>query len=721
MLFSSRRAPLAYALFFTVLLASAAVIARWDEAADRVTFDALTPLVMTASNVGTLLVANVRALVIVAASSVVVFACVALYCRQPAVGGRRGQAALLGVLVFAIAAEVSFLWDLPAVGLALVAVALVLAMFSEEHHEHDRGQRTFGWIDFGVLGAITLLAFVVRLFALNRLPANFEGELSPYYLGATTLSGIVPANAGTAGPWSPLGFLFYVPIFLSIQFFGATVLAIRFSTAAVSLATLPLLYYFALTTFGRTAAIVATTFFVVDPLQIGWGRTDVHPHGVTTWPVVLIAFVTFRAFTTGGARYLVLLAALMALCWHQYPSGQLAVIIPFVVLAIMLIRRERVRRLGTTLAALTCGLVLWVSGVVLVGSSGGSVAGYIEQLGPRVAWNQTADESVLGQRLQSATGGAVKLTRDLVAGVFLELPYRFHQDILVEIPGLPTRSTPWIVAALVIAAVCLMVTRPLTPRDYVMIAWVVAAAAPAVFSDRAYPKRASTLFPALFVVAAFAADRFLHLLRDAPRAIRVALAASLSVAVAAWVCVTASLWFSGMWLSYGKPGEAALAERIVPRLTPGTIVIADIWENYAQGKMSYVLNDGLIAPERQPLFWYIVDPQRDVRALIADPTLALEYSAPDRFYYVWSTIGKRRAEALAERDWLQAMFLFQTGLDSAETLRHVRTAHPFPYTDAERLEMLQRREPRCEIEEFPAENCDLCGYIVARCPLRPTS
>ncbi len=259
MVLSSRRSPaIACVLAFNVLLIVTAVVARREEAADRVTLDALAPLVMTAANAGAPLIANVRAAILATAASIAVFAALAAYH-----GWRRSRpedALLAGVVLLAVAAEVSVVSSLTWLGVMLITGAVLLGWFAAAPGEVVKDDRHFGWVDFAVLLAITCLAIAVRLFAINRLPADFEGELAPYYLGATALDGILPANAGAGGPWAPMGLLFYVPLYLSTQFFGATLLAVRFSAAAVSLATLGLLYYFVLGAYGRTAAILAATF-----------------------------------------------------------------------------------------------------------------------------------------------------------------------------------------------------------------------------------------------------------------------------------------------------------------------------------------------------------------------------------------------------------------------------------------------------------------------------
>jgi hypothetical protein len=320
-------------------------------------------------------------------------------------------------------------------------------------------------------------------------------------------------------------------------------------------------------------------------------------------------------------------------------------------------------------------------------------------------------------RLEASAAQAWTYAQDLVAGIFVELRYVFHQDIFVKVPGLPSRSVTWIVAALVIAGVCFFATRRRTAADWVLAAWILAAALPAIFSDRAYPKRAATLFPALFIVAGAAADEALRDVRESNRAWRTVAAAVAAAGLAGWFCATTDLWFSGDTLKYGKPNEQLVAERVIEHLEPGTIVIANLWHEYGRGKLTYLLSTALQDPARQPVFWYVTDWKVDLRELLDQPERATGLADAGSFSYRWAGLESTIDAARRNHRWTQAIFVLQQGVDTADKLRVVRTWAPAQFDDDERIALVRQRYPDCEITRVPAADCGECGYVIARCRL----
>ena len=698
-------------VLLTVSIAAAALLMRQQDARGLPTLAVLEPLVSASVRLGGAAIAHVWSLVALASGTVVLISVIAFVSAGRRLS--RAETAVLAVVSLAVVCEAALLDGRIVIGISLVAAAFVTALWQADDSPPLRG--AFERRDLVLLGSLTAAAAVLRFYELNRITDVFEGELSPYYLAATHLSGIPLGNAGVNGPWAPLGYLFYVPIYASIKIFGPTVLAVRFSSAAVGLATLTLLYVFALQAYGRGAAVLAGLFYVLDPLQIGWGRTDVHPHGVTTWPALLMCLVCLRAFRSGGLRWFVLLAPLMALTWHQYPSGQTAAFIPVLVLAISLARRERIEKLGAKVALLAAGLAGWLAGPLLTRVSGaraGGLADYFGQLGPRVAWPGDSGSGA-GTAVGRLIVHAAVFTGDIVAGLFVKLRYAFHQDVFVPVPDLPSRSISWIVAALVLAGVCLTAARRLRPTaDRILASWIVAAIVPAILSDHPYPKRSAMLFPALFVLAAAAGARFVTVLEKRDGRVRRAVKPLAAAAVALWFCGTTWLWFSGVRWHADVPNEVLLANRLRPELTPGTLVIAKLWHGYAPGKLTYLLSDVLRDRAHAPLLWYVVEPERSLQSLVENPTLAAAYASPNAFYNLWPGIVPPTAAA-----WSHVIFVLQTGITNPDQLR-VRGVGPQDRSDQEWFAVLQ---PVCgppRVTIMPRQDCDDCGFVVFACPVR---
>jgi hypothetical protein len=115
--------------------------------------------------------------------------------------------------------------------------------------------------EWGFLAVVILLACVFHFYALNQLFNYFEGELSVYAAASTSLFGMLQANRGAWGPWAPLGLLYYLPIGLSMTLCGSTLLAIRISSAAVGVLTVPLIYLLLRRVGGPFCAVVGTSLY----------------------------------------------------------------------------------------------------------------------------------------------------------------------------------------------------------------------------------------------------------------------------------------------------------------------------------------------------------------------------------------------------------------------------------------------------------------------------
>jgi hypothetical protein len=245
------------------------------------------------------------------------------------------------------------------------------------------------------LVAVLAIATGLRLYALDRVVDSFDGELTGYYAAATRLAGIPLANEGVDGSWAPLGLTFYPPYVVAAHAVGTTVLALRLAAAWVGVLSIPLLYTFVRRLAGAPAALIAAALLALDPLSLGWSRSDAHPHGFTLWPVLLVCLATLAALRGGGRRAWFATALAMGLAWHQYPSGQVAVLIP--PLAVVLLAGapgERRQRLRGALPFLLLGVVLWFGGLPL---SGWLATGRIELRNPftltgsRAAWSRDVD------------------------------------------------------------------------------------------------------------------------------------------------------------------------------------------------------------------------------------------------------------------------------------------------------------------------------------------
>jgi hypothetical protein len=576
----------------------------------------------------------------------------------------------------AFVAQAVWLVGRPWIGLVAAAAVVPLAIAGRSRAPgddplHVPGPPPLAIADVVLLTGPIVVATVMRLFALNRVPQIFEGELSPFSLGATDWWGMWLANAGVGGPWAPLGMLYYLPIRLMVEVAGSTVLAIRLGSTVVSVATVAIGAVLAREVAGRWAAVLAAFLLALDPLQVGWGRTDVHPHGSTAWPALLLAFATLRMLRTGTIRWFAAVAVLMAVTWHQYPSGQFAVLVPVLALgAALVFDRRRFSGWRWRPALVAAGLVGWALGFsvtdrVATGQWVG-FADYTRRLGPRME-GQAGIDSLVGY-----AGHVTQATWDLAIGIWVGVPRLFHQTFLPETPHLSVRALPWAVAALALVGLVALLARPRREVTWVLLGLVVTTAAPAVLSDLAYVKRASVLYPTLEIVAAMVVAALVRSVSvDRPRLAGGAATTVATVVIGLWATTACHLWFSGERYPWGRPAEEVIADAVTAEISDGDVVVASFWDHYMDGKLTYLLSDRLRAGTPPPV-WCISRPNGPLWPRVAtDPAVAVDRARTDPWYRRWA--GLDRASRWTSG---RAVFLIEVHDDVDTQLDAVRSTCP---------------------------------------------
>ncbi len=662
----------------TVAAVTAAVA---DERAGRAALTALEPAVRRAARLGELLLADPRpAATWTAVAAAVAMAAVAAWPRVAASSRWLAAAAAAAVL-----GQCALLWRWPVAGAAGYAAAVVMVLLARRSGA-DAGfaplaqepERVVRGAEGAALVVVGLVAVVLRLYALDRVVGAFEGELSPYMVGAATWRGTLLANAGADGPWAPLGFLYYAPIRLGIELAGHTTLAVRLGSALVALLTVAAGWLLAREAAGRWAGVAAAALLALDPLQIGWGRSDVHPHGATAWPGLLLCWVTIRLLRAPTLGWFAAAAALMALSWHQYPSGQVAVVVPVVAVgARWAWDRGFCRQAGWRVVLVAVGVAAWFGGPYLSTWLGGveptGIGSYLEQLGPRVAGGDPEAPLAAADRVVHAAGNAA----DLAAGVVLEVPHLFHQTFLPQVEGLPRRSLPWPTAVLAVLGLAALAATPRLAPSLPLLTLVAAGASSAVFARVAYVKRAAAMYPALAVVAAVAAALLVAALAGAlrPRAARLLASVAVGLTFVAWSAVSVELWLSGRHYPAGRIGEEVVAEEVARQLEPGTIVIGAFTNHYLVGKMTYLLMDDLARV--RPTAWLPLqahEPPWD--RVAADPAAALDPGVRQRWPVRWAGLDRLAAADHDGADWRRVVYLVQEAAASRELLAGVLARCP---------------------------------------------
>jgi hypothetical protein len=669
----------------TLLVTGLFVVGHLDDASGQRSLSALTPLVSSASDAGLYVVQNMRQLLV---WSVLVTAGVLVLCMA---SGRNLSFALFlfGILLalltqfilidetarIALGSSLGLAGSLDistntaiAVGIVGYALAFCLVVVAwrsltaprfEEFALHDSKR---GWPTFLTLVLIVAVGAVFRTYALNQHFNYFEGELSPYSAGATSLTGMFHANRGSNGPWAPLGLLYYIPIYITTSLFGVNLLALRESSALVGVLTIPLVFLLADKIAGRSAGLFAAALFSLNCLHIGWSRTDIHPHGVTTWPTLLMCFFLLKAAETKKLGWAFATACMMGLSWHQYPSGQSAVAIPLIATGFFFLFNKCAIPLRKSQLAVVVllGVGLWFLGLPL---SYYQADGHMKFLnpftltGPRALWG--TDGGAASSTFQTAVFVAVKTSKhfwDFVQGVFFKVPYLFHQEWLPAIQPLASRSVPWFVVSLSVTTAAILFAQRKRFETAVLFGWFVAAVLPAILSEHAYPKRLSTVFPFFDTLAGVGCSFLLmYIDRVSFSLFRFATVALLLATLSAYSVYSAFFWFSGRFFGYGYQPELAMAKEIQREITPGTLMVSGLGGGYEVGKFLYLMLDHISAPENRPNL-YLSVPNEMLSQLFSRPNISREFVASS-LPYLWTKLNKQLDESLAVQQWDKVAFL----------------------------------------------------------------
>lgn len=150
---------------------------------------------------------------------------------------------------------------------------------------------------FVSLAIVLSLAAVVRLVFLNSVPGAVGGDELTYILIAKFMG---LTGSDILGNWNPLSiFLFNYPsgfpqaelpyflLYPAVNFFGATLVAIRVTYVIFSIGTVLLVYLFTKELLGQKVGLIAAALTAINPWQIFIGRT--------TYEVVLSTFFYLAA------------------------------------------------------------------------------------------------------------------------------------------------------------------------------------------------------------------------------------------------------------------------------------------------------------------------------------------------------------------------------------------------------------------------------------------
>jgi hypothetical protein len=690
----------AFAAYLGLALAWAVIASRRADSEHRLCLDVLTPGIQRIVGLGARLEQKIILHVGYAGRTLALFV-VLLAAAGLARRGAKGlkPALLLVALAGAGSAQCLLLQSQISQGIRLYIAALLVAAIAETlpaRFGSFAGEETARAVDerttvtpsvaeLAVLVLITSAAMAYRFYALNQLPSSFDGEAAYFMASASSLAGVALVNAGVAnGPWSPFGWLYYIPVYLVTELFGSHLLSIRFVSAITGVVSIPLLWAFLRRVAGAVEALLGSTLLCFALTDMFWSRTDVFPYHAPGLVAIAIAWSTYEAIVTERLRYFVLTALLMAASYHQFPSGQTLFLIPLVGIGVhALIDLAYLRRCWKKVLVLLVGTVLWYEGQSL---NLFLATGHFRQANPfafnpgKTLWSLSTESTGLLARVGFFAGKVGLNAANVVRSQFVEIVFgpQPHHEAIPTLAGLRIREVSAVDAVLLALGGVLLLLRPKRPASQVLLAWIVAALLPGLLSTSASAHRTAAVFPAFLAVAALGGGDIMRALGVLLGRTGTVVAAAGGAALFAGLGLVATTLYLGN-SSASTPLTVVLSETIRPYLTGGTLAILDV-ENgsYLSSELTYLFLDDLSRGNSPPLWRISLDTNW--------PEIAF-HPAPgfDDWYYMYTRLRDRRPALVAGPPPRRVVFLVQ---DTPERRSHAELlSQLYPRATPERLKI----------------------------------
>jgi 4-amino-4-deoxy-L-arabinose transferase-like glycosyltransferase len=214
---------------------------------------------------------------------------------------------ILSLLMYLAVGEnllVRFFW--------LTGVVLLMAsQLVPPASEPDRAveSRATRW-EWGLVAAITAVAFGLRYWRLASLPSDIDGDIAS--VGLQVLEIIHSSVTGWVGVgWSDHSLVFYQLAALSMRLFGQNLYGLMMGSVIAGTLVIPAVFLLGREMFGRRAGLVAAALLAVSYAHIHFSRVVFTE--TASLDIVLLFYFLFRALRTQQRRWFAF--AGMALGW----------------------------------------------------------------------------------------------------------------------------------------------------------------------------------------------------------------------------------------------------------------------------------------------------------------------------------------------------------------------------------------------------------------------
>ncbi len=171
---------------------------------------------------------------------------------------------------------------------------------------------------------LTIIAFIVRAFASDRIPINLTGDEGSSGMAAMSFIKGEMNNPFISG-WFSFPSLFFFIQSLSIRVFGQTTQALRLTSAFAGALTVTATYFTARILFDRRTALVATVFLAAYNYHVNFSRIGLNDIWDGLWYTIVIGALWYgweheeiKAFTIAGLC--------LGIAQYFYPSGRILIL-----------------------------------------------------------------------------------------------------------------------------------------------------------------------------------------------------------------------------------------------------------------------------------------------------------------------------------------------------------------------------------------------------------
>jgi hypothetical protein len=442
-------------------------------------------------------------------------------------------------------------------------------------------ERIVAWLkdrrtELWVIGGITLLAAVLRLYRLGIYPRIIDGDEGLLGLFAqTTTSG---PYANPFALWENFGVLYLQAVNLSIRIFGANAFALRILPAISGILAIPALYLFSRQIAGKRVALLSACFLAISHTHINFSRIGSVGYIHSTWLVPLELFLLLAGLEKRKSWMTAAGGALLAVHFSVYLTSQ---VIVGLVLAFMLIALVFMRR--WFLPVIRQAAAFWGGFVLLILPELSYGAGHPNEFFDRILQSGTFQTGWLAQTAASTGQSAAQVLAGRVVHAFLSLIYYPAWDFYgSSIPMLTLFSAVFFLAGLGIALLRVRRRGMLLLNGYFWAPTLAIGILSIPPSADSY--RMLIVLPPALLLTAIAVDETLELI-----------GAGWSRARSVYIFVTSGLLISlamfNLWAYYGDfVGQCRYGGDLAGRFAS---YLGDYAQSAQQGSQVYLLSDDI--------------------------------------------------------------------------------------------------------------------------------